>query len=36
MTEDTAQWEKSGDGRSWEHDFDLTYTKNRWRQKWLR
>ena len=25
----TAQWEKSGDGSSWEHDFDVTYTKAR-------
>ena len=23
----TGQWEKSGDGLNWEHDFDLTYTK---------
>ncbi len=23
----TARWEKSSDGVSWEHDFDLTYTK---------
>ena len=22
-----AHWEKSGDGSTWEHDFDLTYTK---------
>jgi len=22
-----AQWEKSDDGSTWEHDFDLTYTK---------
>jgi hypothetical protein len=25
----TARWEKSSDGSSWEHDFDLTYTKVR-------
>lgn len=25
----TAYWEKSGDGSSWERDFDLTYTKIR-------
>ena len=25
----TAYWEKSGDGSSWERDFDLTYTKVR-------
>jgi hypothetical protein len=25
----TARWEKSRDGSSWEHDFDLTYTKVR-------
>ncbi len=23
----TAHWEKSSDGSTWEHDFDLTYTK---------
>jgi hypothetical protein len=23
----SAQWEKSSDGTTWEHDFDLTYTK---------
>lgn len=23
----TGFWEKSGDGEAWEHDFDLTYTK---------
>lgn len=23
----TARWEKSSDGATWEHDFDLTYTK---------
>jgi hypothetical protein len=23
----TARWEKSSDGRNWEHDFDITYTK---------
>jgi hypothetical protein len=23
----TGQWESSGDGSSWDHDFDLTYTK---------
>lgn len=23
----TARWEKSPDGTSWQHDFDLTYTK---------
>ena len=23
----TARWEKSVDGSTWEHDFDLTYTK---------
>jgi hypothetical protein len=23
----TAHWEKSGDGSTWEHDFDVTYTK---------
>ena len=23
----TARWEKSFDGSTWEHDFDLTYTK---------
>jgi hypothetical protein len=23
----TAHWEKSSDGTTWEHDFDLTYTK---------
>lgn len=23
----SAQWEKSSDGETWEHDFDLTYTK---------
>lgn len=23
----TGFWEKSGDGSTWEHDFDLTYTK---------
>ena len=23
----TAHWEKSSDGVSWEHDFDVTYTK---------
>jgi hypothetical protein len=23
----SAQWEKSSDGKTWEHDFDLTYTK---------
>jgi hypothetical protein len=23
----TAHWEKSNDGSTWEHDFDLTYTK---------
>lgn len=22
-----AQWEKSADGRKWEHDFDMTYRK---------
>jgi hypothetical protein len=22
-------WEKSSDGRRWEHDFDLTYTRRR-------
>jgi hypothetical protein len=22
-----ARWEKSEDGKTWEHDFDLTYTK---------
>ncbi|MGB6553495.1 MAG: hypothetical protein WBE78_08390 [Candidatus Binataceae bacterium] len=25
----TASWEKSIDGKTWEHDFDLTYTKLR-------
>jgi hypothetical protein len=25
----TAQWEKSADGITWEHDFDLTYTRMR-------
>jgi len=25
----TALWEKSGDGATWEHDFDVTYTKAR-------
>jgi hypothetical protein len=24
-----GRWEKSGDGSTWEHDFDLTYTKAR-------
>jgi hypothetical protein len=24
----TAFWEKSSDGVSWEHDFDITYTRN--------
>ncbi len=23
----TAEWEKSNDGRTWEHDFDVTYTR---------
>jgi hypothetical protein len=23
----TARWEKSTDGSTWEHDFDLTYTR---------
>lgn len=23
----SARWEKSNDGKSWEHDFDITYTK---------
>ena len=23
----TARWEKSFDGSTWEHDFDVTYTK---------
>ena len=23
----TGFWKKSGDGEAWEHDFDLTYTK---------
>ena len=23
----TARWEKSNDGSTWEHDFDLTYTR---------
>ena len=23
----TAHWEKSGDGATWEHDFNVTYTK---------
>lgn len=23
----TARWEKSNDGREWEHDFDVTYTR---------
>jgi hypothetical protein len=23
----SAQWENSSDGKTWEHDFDLTYTK---------
>ncbi|KCZ71510.1 hypothetical protein ANME2D_02241 [Candidatus Methanoperedens nitroreducens] len=23
----SAQWEKSSDGKTWEHDFDLTYTR---------
>jgi hypothetical protein len=23
----TARWEKSSDGATWEHDFDLTYTR---------
>lgn len=23
----TARWEKSSDGTTWQHDFDLTYTK---------
>ena len=23
----SARWEKSGDGATWEHDFDVTYTK---------
>jgi hypothetical protein len=23
----TARWEKSGDGATWEHDFDVTYTR---------
>lgn len=22
-----AQWEKSADGKTWEHDFDLKYVK---------
>ncbi len=25
----TAHWEKSSDGTTWEHDFDVTYTKLR-------
>ena len=25
----TAHWEKSFDGKKWEHDFDLKYAKNR-------
>jgi hypothetical protein len=25
----TAHWEKSSDGSTWEHDFDVTYTKVR-------
>jgi hypothetical protein len=25
----TAHWEKSDDGSTWEHDFDVTYTKAR-------
>ena len=25
----TAYWEKSLDGKKWEHDFDLRYTKAR-------
>jgi hypothetical protein len=25
----TAHWEKSSDGSTWEHDFDVTYTKAR-------
>lgn len=25
----SARWEKSSDGLTWEHDFDLTYTRNR-------
>jgi len=29
----TASWEKSTDGSSWEHDFDLTYTKVRYRPR---
>jgi len=24
---DTARWETSQDGSTWEHDFDLTYRK---------
>jgi hypothetical protein len=23
----TSQWEKSFDGATWEHDFDITYTR---------
>ena len=23
----TTRWEKSSDGTTWEHDFDVTYTK---------
>lgn len=23
----TARWENSSDGKNWEHDFDLVYTK---------
>ncbi len=25
----TARWEKSSDGSTWEHDFDVKYTKIR-------
>ncbi len=24
----TARWEKSKDGATWEHDFDITYTRS--------